>query len=650
MISVIIPMYNVEKYLPDSLFSILNQSYQEFEVICVDDCSTDSTLEILEYFEQLDSRIRVIKNSTNRGPGYSRNRGIDVAHGKYLFFLDSDDWLSFDALKLLVEKAENDELDVLMFKNYVFYEDSQKFGTESYYEMDFMNKWDSKIFNHWDLDKTKFFAIPNPPWNKLYLKSFLDDNQIRFPNENLIQEDNPFFYKVITDAKRVSLINKHIYNRRRRSGSIMTLKNERLLDNIPISHKIISVFLEHYELYEYYKREVLYYIFVATLMGKYNQIEATYKKQFFIKIQKVFSDFIEKYGLYEDIKKYVDKEVLDFFKFEEIAKKTITSPLISVVIPVYNVENYLIECLDSICNQTLKNIEIICINDGSTDNSLRILNEYKKKDSRISIITQNNGGLSSARNTGLKYVSGKYIYFIDSDDYLDLNALKELYEISEEKNLDMLLFKIICFDEDTKEKFTTPYFEMEFLSKDIQDNVFNYRDIGHKFYNLDVTMQSKFFKAELISNFEFPNGLIFEDNPFFTEAMFNAKRVYFYNKHLCFKRERKNSITGSGKNFSDIIKIRNRIIDLAKKYGNFDGFEEQLYSKKFNLIKFRFSQTSEEHKEVFFNEIKKDFLDKKEEYLNSPYFNNLPIETKNIFFAGLNSDSYHEFERKINSN
>jgi hypothetical protein len=109
---------------------------------------------------------------------------------------------------------------------------------------------------------------------------------------------------------------------------------------------------------------------------------------------------------------------------------------------------------------------------------------------------------------------------------------KDLIIYTTQKELDMILFKIICFDEDTKEKFTTSYFEMEFLDEIVKNDVFNYQDLGYKFYNLDVTMQSKFFRASLVSNLEFPNGLIFEDNPYFTEAMLNAKRVFFYNKHL----------------------------------------------------------------------------------------------------------------------
>ena len=94
--------------------------------------------------------------------------------------------------------------------------------------------------------------------------------------------------------------------------------------------------------------------------------------------------------------------------------------MISVIVPVYNVENYLGKCLDSLINQTYKDIEIICINDGSTDNSLNILREYEQMDSRIIIIDQKNGGLSNARNIGLKEAAGEYIMFVDSDDWIDL--------------------------------------------------------------------------------------------------------------------------------------------------------------------------------------------------------------------------------------
>jgi len=251
LISVIIPAYNVEEYIHVCLNSVLSQTYHDFEIICINDGSTDSTAEILEYFAHKDSRIKILENDSNMGPGYSRNRGLDEAKGKYISFLDGDDWLSPKSFELLIEKAQKDNLDLLLFKNVVYYEEPREFGREKYYDMKFMNKFENKVFDHWDLDKTKLFVMSNAPWNKFYLRSFLDENKIRFPNENLIHEDNPFFYKVITSAERVSIIDKYLHNRRRRPDSIMTLNNERLFDNIDVMYKVLDVFFEDEELYEY---------------------------------------------------------------------------------------------------------------------------------------------------------------------------------------------------------------------------------------------------------------------------------------------------------------------------------------------------------------------------------------------------------------
>ena len=118
--------------------------------------------------------------------------------------------------------------------------------------------------------------------------------------------------------------------------------------------------------------------------------------------------------------------------------KNIETPIISVIIPIYNTEEDLEECLDCILNQTFKEIEVICIDDKSEDNSLNILKNYAKEDSRIKIISFNeNLGQSAARNEGIKISKGKYIYFIDSDDKIDLNTLEELYNFIEKHAQDM---------------------------------------------------------------------------------------------------------------------------------------------------------------------------------------------------------------------
>lgn len=312
MISVIIPVYNVEDYLHVCLNSVLKQSYQNFEIICIDDASTDSSLDILEYFSIKDSRIKILKNKSNQGPGLCRNKGLDIAEGEYIFFLDGDDWISLNTFELLIKKVKNDDSDFIMFKNMVFYQENKKFGLESYYEMEFMEEFESKVFNHFDLDKTALFKIPNGPVNKLYLKSFLDEKNIRFPNDNIIHEDNPFFYKAIISAEKISLINNHLYIRRRRAGSITASNDKRIFNNIDVCYLILDVFME-FNLYIYYKKELLNYIFLVKLNSKYNQIDEKYKQNFFNEVLKVFDNFYKEYGLKEDIIKNVDQNMLKRF-------------------------------------------------------------------------------------------------------------------------------------------------------------------------------------------------------------------------------------------------------------------------------------------------------------------------------------------------
>ena len=134
---------------------------------------------------------------------------------------------------------------------------------------------------------------------------------------------------------------------------------------------------------------------------------------------------------------------------------------ISVIVPIYNAEDYLDESLNSIVNQSFRDLEIIFVDDGSTDNTLERLNEYAEKDNRIQVYSQENQGPGGATNTGLDKATGKYIYLMDADDIIDLSALGELHSIMEEKDVDMVIFPTIDYDEDTGTYSKPEYFSME---------------------------------------------------------------------------------------------------------------------------------------------------------------------------------------------
>lgn len=320
--------------------------------------------------------------------------------------------------------------------------------------------------------------------------------------------------------------------------------------------------------------------------------------------------------------------------------------LVSVIIPTYNVEDYIGECLDSICNQTLNDIEIICIDDGSDDSTLDKLNEYASKDDRIKVISQENKGPSSARNAGLDNALGKYIYFMDSDDYLELNALEKLTDIAEENSLDLIIFKLINFDDGSEEKYETRYYNIEALS-DLKNTVFSYKDIPDKIFHIAVSPPGKLFKRNLIKDIRFIEGVIFEDNIFFIEALFNSTRLYFYDEYLYNRRVRPGSLMTSKKNFADYIFVSNRLIDITKENGMFDACKASLFDKIIINNYSRFSQSQGESKLEYFDKLKKDFLAKKEEYADDNVFEIIPSRPREIFNSCIESENAREFDLSV---
>ena len=122
-------------------------------------------------------------------------------------------------------------------------------------------------------------------------------------------------------------------------------------------------------------------------------------------------------------------------------------PKISIIIPIYNVEDYVGKCLESVTNQTLKDIEVICVDDGTKDNSCAVVEAYMKEDDRIKLVHKENGGLSSARNYGLQYATGEYTWWIDSDDYIEKNGCERLYDAIQENHPDLITFGANCIPE-----------------------------------------------------------------------------------------------------------------------------------------------------------------------------------------------------------
>lgn len=318
---------------------------------------------------------------------------------------------------------------------------------------------------------------------------------------------------------------------------------------------------------------------------------------------------------------------------------------ISVIIPVYNTAKYLKECLDSVLNQSFDDFEVICVNDGSTDNSLEILESYD--DDKIVIINQEHKGASAARNIAIKKSQGEYILFIDSDDYIALDTLNEVYELANSKSLDLLFFKLINFNE-KRDKIKLDYFEMEYIKDIVDGEVFDWHCVKDFLFKLPVTAPSKLFKRDLIKNIEFPEDVIFEDNVFFIRTILNAKRMYFYDKHLYFRRLRDESITNSFfENFSDCITIYGFIANHLKEMGVYEELFTQFFNRQCSNIHIRFTQLPIEFKKDYFDKAKEYFLENKNSFENEETFDKCPKRSLIIFNSAIDSDTYKEFELSV---
>lgn len=252
--------------------------------------------------------------------------------------------------------------------------------------------------------------------------------------------------------------------------------------------------------------------------------------------------------------------------------KKVKEELVSVIVPVYNVEKYLSQCLDSIIHQTYKNLEIILVNDGSTDGSGKICDDYAAKDGRIKVIHQENGGLSDARNKGLDLMTGQFVTFVDSDDYLENNCIHTLYTYACTCKTDISIGKFVEFEENTSQFLFHNHLnngnKIEFLTGD------QCLERHHKYFlAIFVTAWAKLYRTSLFNDsnpcksIRYPLGVLHEDQYTTHKLFFKSNKIVFVNDYLYVYRVRENSITNtllSDKRIMDNIRgLEEKIIDFC---------------------------------------------------------------------------------------
>ncbi len=291
-------------------------------------------------------------------------------------------------------------------------------------------------------------------------------------------------------------------------------------------------------------------------------------------------------------------------------------PKISIIVPVYNVEKYLPQCLDSIINQTFKDFECICINDGSPDNSLAILKEYASKDSRIRIINQENKGLSISRNIGIKNSKGKYISFLDSDDWIAENCLEVLYSAVEKLQYDIVIgnHQFYYSQEDKYEPYVSNIvINNKTSSFDKFLSAYNFGSVWARLYKREFLESNKMLFVEnvvmedylfsIIANLLTNKIISVSDNVYFyrkqiASIMSNSDNVTiskFYNNIYLIKELRKRKINSSKIENFLVKSFFHNLSDTCKRVKRSNYSTEVLFDKSLDALR-------------FFNTIKKDLF------------------------------------------
>ena len=434
VLSIIVPVYNSAKYLRECLESLINQTYKDIEIVCVNDGSTDNSLDILNEYAQKDNRIKIICQK-NEGTSSARNLGYKNSVGKYVTFVDSDDILDLDAYEIALNSLGDNDLLCFGLKVFGTETRQQKNFDDIYYRIKFQGE---QTVTQRKIRRTDVSAS-----NKIFKRSIIDKYKISFP-VGCYYEDAEFFYTYAINCNKIFYLQKYLYNYRRSEKSIMAETFQgtpKAIDHLFIVKHIFDYFVNWNKLKN--NTDLFLWIFKNYFNMAYKNSDKNTKPTVlklateyafeFDKYLKNKSNFIKAlknknydYTYIPDLKwyqkLYKSKKVYDVFNNREMIIKYFLGfrfetlqPKISVLMPAYNAEKHIREAINSILNQTYTNFEFIIINDGSTDNTANIIREYN--DQRIVFIdNKTNQGLVSVLNYGLDIAKGKYIARMDADD------------------------------------------------------------------------------------------------------------------------------------------------------------------------------------------------------------------------------------------
>ena len=511
LVTCIIPVYNAEKYLDQGVRSLLRQTYDNVEIILVDDRSTDSSWEICKKYTKENANVLAFRNDHNSGaPLRARERGIHESHGEWITFMDCDDYVMPQYIEHLVE-ATND------------------------------GKYDIAVTGH----------------SRLYPDGRLED----FVWKNYTQ----------TTEQRLAAFYQHFL-----THDFWTDPTDTVGQNLIRASICKKTDLSKYSNLLYAEDTLMALAFLANSKSGINFVG----EHDFIWRQVEGSGSHGGFSSHANQAEFFDS-CLDIFHasdtYDNISQEC---PLVSIVIPVYNVEQYLVECLESVVNQTYKKLEIIIVNDGTEDQSQKIIDEYRKKDHRVVAIRQENQGLNMARAAGSKVARGQYIAFVDSDDMVHKDYIQIMYENLLQNDVDISICGFQEFTESTEvhgsEKLKPDYSEQAVKDKkELISYFFGQVPIVPNVHQM--TAWGKLYKANIIrkTDWHLSNYRRHEDN---LEALqwyrMADKGVATLSTQLYYYRKNPGSITNK---LQQNVGPDNRAM-------NYFEFIDELYEKNKKIV------------------------------------------------------------------
>lgn len=546
-VSIIVPVYNTENYLTACLDSLISQTIRDIEIICVNDGSTDRSYSILQEYAKTDRRVTIVNKAKNEGTHMARKSGVQVSRGEFVMFVDADDYISPKACETAYNLIVGSDIDILQFG--VAVKSSANTQNDSWHKKSLdptgLTLCGTEILDNAYKKRTVSTAL----WGKIYSGALCKRACHCMPDIHCFVGEDIFsffflaFYSKLYKGVRTEPLYWYRYGTGVSNQEQMSCEKFENYCKMGLLPAKLQVFVRKYATENIERAESNIDAAAKRMLEDCCRI---YSERMDKKDKKNGADLLVKYwgsvtGCGELLEKAIGMPVREYVNVHNLVPlytRTNTiyaenglTPKVSVVIPVFNVEQYLQECLNSVLNQTLREIEIICVNDGSYDNSLQILEQYAEKDERISVISQRNRGQSAARNAGLQYAHGKYIYFLDSDDYILPDALEKLYTVAQENDLEVLYFGADSFFESVNLKknhssYVDYYHRDRKLSyKFMSGEILFHRLVDAHLFRCSVPLQLISFDLLQRTKLQFKEGIIHEDELFSPILLLKARRA-----------------------------------------------------------------------------------------------------------------------------